>query len=62
MPDHYLTEYAHPASTARAAQVRELERFRGMGSRDVLARALLLGGFSFPALNLQSPPRPTPRP
>ena len=55
VPDHYLTEYHHPASVVRAAQVADLERFRGMGPRDVLARALLLGGFSFPAVDLQSP-------
>jgi beta-galactosidase len=55
VPDHYLTEYHHPASAARAAQVDDLERFRGMGPRDVLARALLLGGLSFPAVDLQDP-------
>ncbi|ROT28189.1 beta-galactosidase [Micromonospora sp. HM5-17] len=54
VPDHYLTEYRHPESAARAAQVADLERFRGMGPRDILARALLLGGFSFPAVDLQS--------
>jgi beta-galactosidase len=54
VPDHYLTEYHHPASASRAAQVADLERFRGMGPRDMLARALLLGGFSFPAIDLQS--------
>ncbi|MEU5725554.1 beta-galactosidase [Micromonospora sp. NPDC047738] len=55
VPDHYLTEYHHPASTNRSEQVAELERFRGMGARDVLARALLLAGYSFPAVNLQAP-------
>ncbi|GIJ43344.1 glycoside hydrolase [Virgisporangium aliadipatigenens] len=54
VPDHYLTEYRHPASAARAAQVADLERFRGTGPRDVLARALLLAGFSFPAVDVQS--------
>jgi beta-galactosidase len=54
VPDHYLTEYRHPASTSRAAQVADLERFRGMGAGDVLARALLFAGFSFPAVDLQS--------
>jgi beta-galactosidase len=54
VPDHYLTEYRHPASPSRAAQVADLERFRGMGARDVLARALLFAGFSFPAVDLQS--------
>lgn len=63
VPDHYLTEYRHPGSRRRAAQVADLERFRGMGPRDILARALLLGGFSFPAVDVQSgplSPRTTP--
>ncbi|WP_432944572.1 beta-galactosidase [Kribbella sp. CA-253562] len=54
VPDHYLTEYCHPADPVRRAMVAELERFRGMGLRDVLARSLLLAGFSFPAVNLQT--------
>ncbi|MFD2081240.1 beta-galactosidase [Actinopolymorpha cephalotaxi] len=54
VPDHYLTEYAHPGDDARGAVVAELEQFRGMGSRDVVARAMLLGGFSFPAVDVQS--------
>jgi beta-galactosidase len=53
VPDHYLTEYHHPASTSRAEQVSDLERFRGMGPRDILARAMVLGGYSFPAVDLQ---------
>jgi len=53
VPDHYLTEYHHPASASRAEQVADLERFRGMGPRDVLARAMVLGGYSFPAVDLQ---------
>ena len=53
VPDHYLTEYHHPASAARAEQIADLERFRGMGPRDVLARAMVLGGYSFPAVDLQ---------
>ncbi|GAB3813633.1 beta-galactosidase [Kribbella italica] len=54
VPDHYLTEYCHPGDDVRRDQVANLERFRGMGPRDVLARSLLLAGFSFPAVNLQS--------
>ncbi|MFI6262655.1 beta-galactosidase [Micromonospora sp. NPDC051006] len=54
VPDHYLTEYHHPASASRAEQIADLERFRGMGPRDVLARALLLAGFSFPAVDLSA--------
>ena len=56
VPDHYLTEYAHPSSAPRAEQVADLERFRGMGPRDVLARALLLAGTSYPAVDLQAGP------
>lgn len=52
--NHYLSEYHHPASVERAAQVADLERYRGMGPRDILTRALLLGGFSFPCVNLQA--------
>lgn len=52
--DHYLSEYRHPRSARRASQVADLERFRGMGPRDILTRALLLGGFSFPCVDLQA--------
>jgi beta-galactosidase len=52
VPDHYLTEYVHPASTRRRDVVRDLERYRGMGPRDILARSMLLGGFSFGAVDL----------
>lgn len=52
--DHYLTEYAHPGSTARAEQVADLERHRGLGAREALARALVLGGFSFRARDVQA--------
>jgi beta-galactosidase len=52
VPDHYLTEYAHPASPARQQVRAELERFRGMGARDILARALVLGGLSFTSVDL----------
>ncbi|MER7247686.1 beta-galactosidase [Kribbella sp. NPDC000426] len=56
VPDHYLTEYCHPSATARREQVGELERYRGMGPRDILARALLLGGYSFRAVDLSAAP------
>ncbi|HZC27998.1 MAG TPA: alpha-amylase family protein, partial [Actinopolymorphaceae bacterium] len=54
VPDHYLTEYCHPDDDARREVVAELEHFRGSGARDILARALLLAGFSFPAVDLQA--------
>jgi beta-galactosidase len=54
VPDHYLTEYAHPGSARRRHVVAELERFRGMGTRDILARAMVLGGFSFTSVDLST--------
>ncbi|MFD4227920.1 beta-galactosidase [Streptomyces sp. NPDC058545] len=56
VPDHYLTEYAHPDAARRRELVRDTEWFRGMGPRDILARALLLGGHSFAALDLSGAP------
>lgn len=52
--DQYLTEYIHPAATARAEQVRSRERHRGFGARQTLARSLVFGGWSFRALDLQA--------
>lgn len=54
VPDQYLTEYAYPGAKERAEQIADLERFRGMGPRDALVRNLLLGGFSFPAVDVQA--------
>ncbi|MFC6157085.1 beta-galactosidase [Kribbella jiaozuonensis] len=56
VPDHYLTEYCHPSASVRRDQVGELERYRGMGPRDILARALLLGGYSFRAVDMSGAP------
>lgn len=52
--DHYLTEYAHPDAARRAEQVRDREQHRGFGARQTLARALVFGGWSFRALDLQA--------
>lgn len=56
VPDHYLTEYCHPNTPVRRTQIAELERYRGMGPRDILARALVLGGYSFGAVDLSGTP------
>lgn len=57
--DHYLTEYAHPAATLRREQVTDLERHRGFGFRDALGKALVLGGYHFDAVDLQTAAAPT---
>lgn len=53
VPDHYMSEYHYPGSPRRQEQVSDFERYRGFGPRDILARAMVLGGYSFPAVNLQ---------
>ncbi|MBO0882758.1 MAG: beta-galactosidase, partial [Mycobacterium sp.] len=50
--DHYLTEYCHPASATRKRINADLEVNRGGGPRQVLARALVLGGYRFGAIDL----------
>ncbi|MEY9952437.1 beta-galactosidase [Leifsonia sp. EB34] len=52
--DHYLTEYTHPDAQRRKEQVGEREIHRGLGARQTLARALVYGGWSFRALDLQA--------
>jgi beta-galactosidase len=54
VPDHYLTEYHYPGSPAVQEVLDDVVRTRGAGPRGVLARAMLLGGFRFGAVNLQA--------
>lgn len=54
VPDHYMTEYRYPGSAREARFIAELERFRGSGPREILTRALVLGGFAPDALDLQA--------
>ncbi|WP_158373547.1 beta-galactosidase [Cellulosimicrobium cellulans] len=54
VPDHYMTEYRYPGSAREAAHVADLERSRGSGPREVLTRALVLGGFAPDAVDLQA--------
>jgi beta-galactosidase len=54
VPDHYLTEYHYPGSAAVREVLDDVVRTRGAGPRGILARAMLLGGFRFGAVNLQA--------
>ena len=54
VPDHYLTEYHYPGSAAVQEVLDDVVRTRGAGPRGVPARAMLLGGFRFGAVNLQA--------
>ncbi len=58
VPDHYMTEYRYPGSEREQLLVDELTRFRGSGPREILTRALVLGGFAPDAVNLQDGPIP----
>ncbi|HEV7651468.1 MAG TPA: beta-galactosidase [Actinophytocola sp.] len=54
VPDHYLTEYHYPGSESVQEVLDDVVRTRGAGPRGVLARAMLLSGFRFGAVNLQA--------
>ena len=56
VPDHYMTEYHYPGSERDRRFVAELDRFRGSGPREILTRALAVGGFAPDAVNLQDGP------
>lgn len=52
VPDHFMTEYRYPGSEREARFVAELERFRGSGSREIMGRALITGGYAPDAVML----------
>jgi beta-galactosidase len=60
VPDHYLTEYHYPGSESVQEVLDDLVRTRGAGPRGILARAMLLGGFRFGAVDLQTGPPSAP--
>jgi beta-galactosidase len=60
VPDHYLTEYHYPGSNTVQEVLDDVVRTRGAGPRGILARAMLLGGFRFDAVNLQDGAPDTP--
>lgn len=61
VPDHFMTEYRYPGSARERRFVTELERFRGSGPREILTRALCIGGFAPDAVNIQDEPLELPR-
>ncbi|HEU4546970.1 MAG TPA: hypothetical protein VFR88_11825, partial [Microlunatus sp.] len=50
--DDYLTEYRPPDDAVTAAVHADRATFRGLGARQILARALVLGGFGLDAVDL----------
>ncbi|RZI93418.1 MAG: glycosyl hydrolase, partial [Microbacterium sp.] len=53
--DHYMTEYRYPGSAREAEFVGELDRFRGSGPREIMTRALVVGGYAPDATLLDGP-------
>lgn len=53
--DHYMTEYRYPGSRREAEFVAELERFRGSGPREIMTRALVVGGYAPDATLIDGP-------
>ncbi|HEX6291900.1 MAG TPA: beta-galactosidase [Herpetosiphonaceae bacterium] len=63
IPDYYMTESKHPSSQIMQAIVANLEANRGQGAWEIVARAMLLGGYRFGAVDVQQralDPRTTP--
>ena len=50
-----MTEYRYPGSTREAEFVAELERFRGSGTREIMTRALVVGGYAPDATMIDGP-------
>ncbi len=53
VPDHFMTEYTYPGSAVMRAVADNLRTYRGGGARQVLGRSMVLGGFRFPAIDIQ---------
>ncbi|MBZ4665295.1 beta-galactosidase [Mahella sp.] len=63
IPDYYMTEYHYPSSTKARKMVENLEAHRAGKAWEVMARAMLLSGYRFGAIDIQNKfidPRTTP--
>lgn len=56
IPDYYMTEYKYPQSSKMAEVVANITANRGSGSWESMARALLLMGYRFGAVDIQNKP------
>ncbi|MBE3559292.1 MAG: beta-galactosidase [Ktedonobacteraceae bacterium] len=56
IPDYYMTEYRYPSSARMNEIVRNLEANRGADAWETLARAMLLAGYRFGAIDAQNRP------
>jgi beta-galactosidase len=53
VPDHFMTESCYPGSRLMRQIVTDLEANRGSGPRGIPARAILLAGYRFGAIDVQ---------
>lgn len=56
IPDYYMTEYCYKGSAAMTEIVRNIEANRAHGAWEIVARAMLLGGYRFGAADIQNKP------
>ncbi|MFL5734311.1 MAG: beta-galactosidase [Chloroflexia bacterium] len=56
IPDYYMTEYKYPSSDRMQETVANLEANRGLAAWENVARAMLLGGYRFGAIDIQNRP------
>ncbi len=54
IPDYYMTEYRYPKSERMQKIFSNLEANRAHGAWEIMARALLLGGYRFGAYDIQN--------
>lgn len=56
LPDYWMTEHRYPKSEAMRRIVSTLETFRGYGAWETVARAMLMAGYRFGAVDVQRAP------
>jgi beta-galactosidase len=56
IPDYYMTESKYPSSSTMEQIVTNLEANRGPGAWEIVARAMLLAGYRFGAVDIQHRP------
>lgn len=56
IPDYYMTEYRYPKSKKMQEVLTNIEANRGPGAWESVARAMLLLGFRFGAIDIQNKP------
>ncbi|PTM59732.1 beta-galactosidase [Desmospora activa] len=56
IPDYFMTEYSYPGSDKMKEMVQNLEANRADGAWEMMARAILLAGYRFGAIDIQNRP------